>query len=288
MQKDLITLDSEKSSGKKILKKVFDKGSRIYQEKTLSFKRKLFFEKIACLPEKLRCFDTETKYPVEISKNILALTEKLAEDIKRRIQVKQIFIDVDCQTDFLCKSGALFVKGSERTAVNASKLTSFAKKNNILIVSTQDTHSKNDPEFREFPPHCLKGTKGCKKIRGTLLRNSKTLTLKKKYTIDELKKTAEKFDQLIIEKPTYSAFANPNLKPLLEAVFPDRVYVYGVVTEFCVKEVVEGLLKQSYSVFLVIDAVKEISSQEKDELYDSWQKKGVQFIKTADILSNKI
>jgi nicotinamidase-related amidase len=95
-----------------------------------------------------------------------------------------------------------------------------------------------------------------------------------------------KHPQLIMEKHILNVFSNPNAHNLFEAIFPDKTYVYGAVTEYCVREVVEGLLKNNFSVAIVEDAVKEVSKKEKDRLFASWRRRGVEFIKTQTLLSS--
>jgi len=284
MQKDYIGLDKEKIKGKKLLKKMMDKGTRLYKEKNMNEKKKIFLERVKRLPEALKKIDKNYQYPIIVSKNLCSLVSEIKEQIKERTAKKVIFFDIDTQYDFLTKNGALYVKDSEAIIKNLNKLTNFANKNNIIIVSSQDVHRKEDPEFKEFGPHCVKGTKGYKKLPSTLLRNYKVITYKKTYSPEELKQNCKKYSQIILEKNILNVFSNPNTLNLLEAIFPDEIYVYGVVTEYCIKEAVEGLIKNNLSVFLVEDAIKEISSKEKDRLFSSWKKKGVQFVKTKAVL----
>ena len=273
-----------KIHGKKILKKVMENGKRLYREKTLEEKRKLFLSKSTLFPGYLKELNSKKSYPVDTSPGLSNLTKTLGQEIQKRTKEKVLFIDIDTQEDFLHKNGALYVPGSEQVRQNAKKLTFFAHKNGILIISSQDTNKKDDPEFEEFASHCVKGTKGHRKAKETLLSKSKIITSKKLYPVEELKNLAEKYEQLIIEKNTLCVFANPNMEPLLEAVFPDKIYLYGLVTEYCIREAVEGLIKHSFFVYIIEDAVKEISSKEKEKLFANWKKRGVKFVKTQDVL----
>ena len=66
---------------------------------------------------------------------------------------KIAFFDVDTQFDFINPRGKLFIKGAPKIISNFKKLTSFAKRKRITIISSIDTHIKNDPEFKIFPAH---------------------------------------------------------------------------------------------------------------------------------------
>ncbi len=284
MVNDILALDCEKYSGKKILRKVMENGRRLYKEKTLNEKRRTCAEKLTALPEYLRAPDPKQEYAIKISPALASLTRDLSSEIEKRIQSRTLFIDIDTQYDFLNKKGALYINGSETVVKNAAQLTCYAQKHGILIVSTLDAHAKNDPEFKEFPPHCVKGSKGHKKLKTTLLANHKSLSPKKAYSIEELKKMAEKYPQLIIEKSAINVFSNPNLKPLIEVIFPDMIYVYGVATDYCVKEMVEGLVKNHHPLAIVSDAIKAINPSERDSLFARWKEMGVKFVKTSEVL----
>jgi len=220
-----------------------------------------------------------------ISESLKKLTDNVKKQVVLRIAKKIIFLDIDTQFDFLAKSGALYVKNSNIIIKNIEKLTKFANENNIMIVSSQDTHHKNDIEFKEFPAHCIKGTKGHNKLKETILKKCKVIPSKVVCTNDEIDKVVSEYPQIIIEKHVLDIFSNPNTLNILEAVSPEEVYVYGVAIEYCVKEAVDSLVKHGFSVVVVEDAVKEISHPEKKRLFTLWNKKGIKFIKTKDLIN---
>jgi nicotinamidase/pyrazinamidase len=261
-------------------------GNIIYKEKSVNEKRKIFEEKIAKLPNSLKDIRSGYVYPVAISKGLAAFTERLRCQLVKRVSRKLMFMDIDTQYDFLNKNGALYVKDSEQILDNLKKLKEFARKNSILVVSSHDTHIKDDPEFKYFPPHCVTGSGGHKKIKETIFSKFKVLTFKKIYSKEELKTAVANYQQIILEKNIINIFSNPNALNLLEVVFPDKVYVYGVVTEYCVKEAVDGLIKNGFSIGIVEDAIKEISLKEKEKLFSLWKKRGVEFITTENLLKS--
>ena len=68
-------------------------------------------------------------------------------------------------------------------------------------------------------------------------------------------------DQIILEKQHFSLFTNPNSEALIRSLGPDECIVYGVVTEICVKQCVDGLRERGYKVRVVQDAVQSLSGQ---------------------------
>ncbi len=291
MVKDNICLDKERiknipdERSKRLLKKVMLGGLRLFQEKTISEKREIMFKKIEQMPEALKDVGHGLKYPVSISVKLKKFTEDVKKEIALRAAKKIVFFDIDTQFDFINKKGLLYVKGSEGIVRNIDKLTKFARDNSILIISSQDTHTRNDIEFEEFGPHCIKGTEGYKKIKQSLLPARKTISNKKVYTEDELRDIIPRYPQVILEKNVLNVFSNPNAFNIFNTVYPEEVYVYGVAVEYCVNEAVEGLIKYNFSVTVVEDAVKEISGGERNKLFSLWEKKGVKFIKTKDLIN---
>jgi nicotinamidase-related amidase len=286
MDCDIIALDNEKFKGKGLLRKVMADGMRLYTEKNINEKREILKGKIDKLPLYLRDYCPERAYPVKVSNKLCTLTDTLTAQIKNRIAKRIVFfMDIDTQYDFLSEKGSLFVKDSLKVVGNIKKLTQLAKKNSVLVVSSQDTHTKHDSQFKEFPPHCVKGTEYQKKIRGTIAGPYKVLTPHKTYSPNELKKFTSDYAQIILQKNIINVFSNPNAQNLLEAIFPEKIYVYGVVTEYCIKDAVEGIIKSGFQVAVVKDAVKEISVKEKNRLFSLWEKKGVEFITTKELLA---
>src|SRR6266705_3403721 len=71
-----------------------------------------------------------------------------------------IFWEVDVQRDFVLPGGKLYVPAAEKLLPNIRRLTDAARQGKVFLVSHGDFHAPNDPEFKIFPPHCVKGTAG--------------------------------------------------------------------------------------------------------------------------------
>jgi len=71
-----------------------------------------------------------------------------------------ILWEVDVQRDFVLPGGKLYVPGAENLLPNIRRLTDAARKGKVFLVSHGDFHTPDDPEFKIFPPHCVKGTPG--------------------------------------------------------------------------------------------------------------------------------
>lgn len=167
--------------------------------------------------------------------------------------MKTVFFDVDTQIDFLFPAGALYVPGAETIVPVIASLNRYAARNKIPIISTADAHSEDDPEFRDWHPHCVVDTVGQQKPKATLVEGA---------------------EQILVLKQKLDCFSNPALPGILDRLGADRFVVYGVVTEFCVKCAAFGLLERGGRVELITDAIKSISDYESKRIIREFTGRG--------------
>jgi nicotinamidase/pyrazinamidase len=163
--------------------------------------------------------------------------------------MKTVFFDIDTQIDFLYPAGALYVAGAERLLPVVSRLNQQA----AVVVSTMCAHAENDPEFQQWPPHCVVGTTGQLKPQSTMLAE--------RVVIPSSPAEVSLARQVILEKQQLNLFSNPNMPRLLELLEADAYVVYGVVTEYCVSHAALGLLATGKPVTLVTDAIRSLSDE---------------------------
>ncbi len=89
----------------------------------------------------------------------------------------KVFWEVDAQADFMLPGGKLYAKGAEKLIPNIERLVTAAVDSGSLLVSSGDAHPENDPEFAQFPPHCLAGSAGARIIPEGLAVNFCTVPL---------------------------------------------------------------------------------------------------------------
>jgi nicotinamidase/pyrazinamidase len=185
------------------------------------------------------------------------------------------FVDVDTQRDFMLPGGALYVPGAERMIPKLRRLFDFAKKNEISILSTMDAHTPDDPEFQRFPPHCVQGTDGQRKIDETLL--PRPLILSTKAVDRNLLEAVRKHQQIIAEKQVLDPLSN-QMVPRLLRVLPQHAIVFGVTTEYCVKLACLGIRRAGVPVALVTDASRGLAPKTEKEAIEEMRGAGVEFI----------
>jgi len=184
------------------------------------------------------------------------------------------FADIDTQRDFMLPEGALYVQGAEKIIPKLGRLFDFARTNEIHVLSTVDAHTVDDPEFEQFPPHCIQGTEGQKKLDETMMLHP--LVLKNQVIDRSLGEDVRKHLQIIVEKQELDVFSNPVTQRLLR-ILPPRAVVFGVATEYCVYAACMGLRRNGVQTVMVTDAVKALSKQSEEEALSKLQQEGVEF-----------
>jgi nicotinamidase/pyrazinamidase len=161
--------------------------------------------------------------------------------------MKQVFIDVDTQIDFLFPAGSLYVPGAEKLIPALAALNRKAP----VLISTMCEHAEDDPEFEAYPAHCVAGTVGQLKPAALLVPN-----------------------QMLFAKQQLNAFADPRFESLLHTLDADEYVVYGVVTEICVQFIAEKLLTMGKPVTIVSDAIQHLNPATAAAFLEKFQQDG--------------
>jgi nicotinamidase/pyrazinamidase len=192
----------------------------------------------------------------------------------------QIFWDVDTQVDFLRPEGKLYVPRSEAIVPALRRLTQWAAERRVPVVASVDAHHADDPEFQQWPPHCLVGTAGQQKIPETILPRQFVLPNRRTGIPADLRLG----QQVVLEKQQLDVFANPNTEPLLAQFGHPDVVLYGVVTELCVALAARNLLQMGCRVTLVEDAMAALDPVQARKRLDEFIRQGAQLASSNDIV----
>ena len=198
-----------------------------------------------------------------------------------------IFWDVDTQADFMLPGGKLYVSGAEKLIPNLKRLTDAARRGRVLIIGDACTHAPDDPEFARFPPHCVRGTPGAEIIPETRAERVLIVPNEPGAAIPE---DLSQFQQVILEKQTLDVFDNPHTEKLLERVarFTNRdaeIFIFGVVTEYCVGLAAEGLLDRGRRVALVRDAIEALNAEDGRKTIEELTSRGARLVTTGEALA---
>ena len=156
---------------------------------------------------------------------------------------KSALLIVDMLNDFVRKDGALYVPGAENIVENIGKIKGTAGETNVLVVYANDSHAEDDPEFKAWPKHCVKGSYGSE--------------------IYEQLKPANR--DAVIEKQTLSAFSDSDLERLLKENGVNSLIIAGVATDYCVRAAALDAANLGYDVSVVVDAIAGVDLQKGDQ-----------------------
>jgi len=193
-----------------------------------------------------------------------------------------IFWEVDVQADFMLPGGKLYVPGAEKVLPNIRKLTNAARRGEVFLVSHGCFHPGNDPEFKQFPPHCVKGTAGAEFVPEALADNFVRVENDANARLPE---DLFKYRQIILEKQTLDIFESRHADALVERLGKAAEFVvFGVVTEYCVSFAVKGLLKRERRVAVVRDAIETLAPEVGAKTLVELQSLGATLVTTDEIL----
>ncbi len=203
-----------------------------------------------------------------------------------------IFWDVDTQYDFIMPNGKLYITNAEKVLPNLERLTACARQRGIPIFGSVDFHNPDDPEISDnpdfqdtFPPHCLKGDPGQEKVPQTRPENPLWIDSDPQDADALNNRVRNHAGEVIFRKQWFDVFTNPNVDPVLKAVCPDRIVLYGVALDVCNAHAINGFLQRyTAPIHLVLDATQAIVPQRGEELVTEWKSRGVEVLSTDETI----
>jgi nicotinamidase/pyrazinamidase len=180
-----------------------------------------------------------------------------------------VFVDIDTQSDFIEPDGALYIPGSEAILGNLARLTAFARSRHIPVLASGCSHTDDDPELRQFRPHCMKGSPGQARVPATSWPGSVVLEPGDRYSGDLP-------PHLTLHKREFDLFSHPEAERLVSLYDRGRptFVVYGVATDYCVRVAVDGLLERGLRTAVVVDAMRAIDRSAEPGVFESFVARG--------------
>jgi nicotinamidase/pyrazinamidase len=198
-----------------------------------------------------------------------------------------ILWDVDTQVDFMLPHGKLYVPGAEETMPAMARLVEAARAAGVTHVASADDHELTDPEISDepdlrntYPPHCLRGTTGAEKVPET--KQGDPLPLSHvPFPPGLVPDLVGGRREILLLKKNFNVFTNPNTDPLLDALDPDEIVVFGVATDVCDDAAIRGFLQRGRRVRFVEDAARGLDEERTAACMAAWREGGVE-LTTAD------
>jgi nicotinate phosphoribosyltransferase len=293
---DLVTgWDEHYPEGTPLLEPVMRQGRRLGPSPPITEARARTLAGLERLPARYKSLHGGPQYPVGHS----AALERLLDEVRRQYltapeepdatrdshgpeaDYSMVFLDVDTQLDFMNPSGSLYVPGAEHIRPQLAKLAEYARAHRIPWISSADAHPPDDPSFKVWPPHCVIGTPGQRRVPETTLEGSVIVPNR----ADAFHPTLDWSGHLVleVEKQEYSVATNANFDALLAALGPSRFVVFGVATDYCVKDSALSLRRLQVPVDLVVDAIREIDSESGRRAIEEMVSAGVRLVTTNEV-----
>ncbi len=191
------------------------------------------------------------------------------------------FLDIDTQVDFMLPEGSLYVPGAETIIPNLRRLMNCACEHGLPILSSADAHLPDDPSFSRWPPHCVVGTPGQRRIPETQLASALVVPNQQGPFVPP----APRAGQTIIEKTDYDITSNPNFDAVLESLAPERMVAFGVATEYCVRSSALALLRRGAALEIVVDAIRGIDETASRNALEELAASGGRLVTTAEVIT---
>jgi len=198
---------------------------------------------------------------------------------------------VDVQGDFtVWKKGSLGVAGSDRAYVKQVKAALYdLKKKGLDIYATQDWHPKNHLSFFTnhpgkkpfeviklhgqdqvlWPPHCVQCTE-----------NAEILVDKSLFKLVVQK-------GMLMDWDSYSGFyVGGGTKTILESALKkegvDKLLMFGIATDYCVKSTAVDGAKLGFEVTVVTDLCRGVDPKTSDKAIQDMPAAGVRVVESLD------
>lgn len=208
-----------------------------------------------------------------------------------------LFWDVDTQHDFMKADGALYVPGAETIIPALRALRDHATAHGIRVVASADDHVpghrelSDTPDFTDtFPPHCMRGTPGQRRIPETALVDPLVIEPEPQDPAALAARLRAHRGDVLLHKHWFPVGTNANLRTVLDTLAPDTIVVYGVATDYCVRYAIEALRahRPQARLCLVRDAVKAIHADAEPALLAGWEREGVALVTASDVLAGRL
>jgi len=178
--------------------------------------------------------------------------------------------------------GKLYVPGAEKLLPNIRRLTDAARQGQVFLVSHGCFHTPDDPEFKTFPPHCVKGTAGAELVAEALTERVARVPNEAEANLPE---DLSRYQQILLEKQTLNIFESSHADALVQRLGSQAEFVvFGVVTEYCVSFAVKGLLERGRRVAVVQDAIETLKPEDGQKTIAELERLGARLTTTDQAL----
>ena len=133
-----------------------------------------------------------------------------------------------------------------------------------------------------YPPHCLRGTRGARKIPETEQDDPVPIGLVPTPGIVPLSRGHA---SILLLKKNFDVFTNPNTDGCSARLGLEEMILFGVATDVCNDAAIRGLLEREVRVRFVEDAARGLDEERTAACIAAWREGGVEFTTVDEVLA---
>lgn len=196
---------------------------------------------------------------------------------------KTLTLVIDVQNDFL-PGGSLAVAEGDQVIQPLNQVIDATRAVGGIVIFSGDQHPAKTPHFDKWPPHCVVGSPGAQLAAKLDVRETDLIVAKGQRQTDgysALEGILESGDQTKVGQ---------GLTEYLQQTKPNRIYIGGLATDYCVLNTVLDTLKivsPATTVYLLKDAVKGVELQFGDvaKALETMQDAGAKLVTVASAIT---
>lgn len=160
--------------------------------------------------------------------------------LKQQDKPRYALLICDMLNDFVREGAALEVPKARTIIGNIKKELKKARKNRIPVIYCCDAHKNIDTEFKLWPRHAVKGTKGAQVIK-------------------QLQPHKQDY---VVHKTSYSCFYKTSLDRILKKLGITHLIMNGVVTNICILYTTADAYMRGYEIVIPDSCVAALTQRE--------------------------
>ncbi len=204
----------------------------------------------------------------------------------KRVVWPCVIFDINTQRDFLDPAAACPAWERERVSASLRRIMQWAEQNDVPVISTVDSHRRDEVGPRSLPPHCIDGTRGQEKVDFSLFPSY--VKVEGDNTLSIPVDLFGRYQQVIFRKRTSDFFLNARADRFITQLPVEEYVVAGLSPEGSVKAIVLGLVARHRRVTLVVDACGCFDRSKADLAMRQMEAKGVRLTTVAELAQRQI
>lgn len=162
------------------------------------------------------------------------------------MQDQSAVLVIDMANDFVFEPGTIATAGgadyqrrAQAIVPTVKKLLDAARQAGVLVIYATDAHKPGDVELKKWPPHAMKGSPEAEIVADI----------------------QPQWQDVVLEKSTYSPFVSTELQSILQSKDITRLYIIGLHTDCCARHTSGDAFQLGYDLVWVTDALQAFTDE---------------------------